>query len=48
MEEVSESREIIRQIKNDMKLLMEGKKDRLVKSANNQRPRSFWTVRRVS
>ena len=30
MEEVSESREIIRQIKNDMKLLMEGKKDRLV------------------
>lgn len=28
MEEVSESREIIRQIKNDMKLLMQGKKDR--------------------
>ena len=32
MEEVSESREIIRQIKNDMKLLMQGKKDRYVQS----------------
>ena len=30
MEEVSESREIIRQIKDDMKLLMQGKKDRFV------------------
>ena len=30
MEEVSESREIIRQIKDDMKLLMQGKKDRYV------------------
>lgn len=40
MEEVSESREIIRQIKNDMKLLMQGKKDRYVRNLQVRRPRS--------
>ena len=50
MEEVSESREIIRQIKNDMKLLMQGKKDRYVHGCPARRSgmgrsvvRIFWS-----